>query len=39
MLVRIYIRVKIKVIAAIVRLGRVVRITLMATRRYPIGLV
>ena len=39
MLVRIYIRVKIKVIVVIVRLGRAVRITLIATRKCPIGLV
>jgi len=39
MLVRIYIRVKIKVIAVIVRLGRAVRITLIAARRYPVGLI
>ena len=39
MLVRIYMRVKIEVIAAMVRLGRVVRITLIVTRRCPVGLV
>ena len=39
MLVRIYIRVKIKVIAAIVRLGRAARMTLIATRRCPVGLI
>jgi hypothetical protein len=39
MLVRIYIRVKIKVIAVMVRLGRVVKTTLIVTRRCPIGLV
>jgi hypothetical protein len=32
-------RVKIKVIAVMVRLGRVVRTTLIVARRYPIGLV
>ena len=32
-------RVKIEAIAVIVRLGRVARTTLIATRRYPIGLV
>jgi len=32
-------RVKIKVIAAMVRLGRAARTTLMVTRRCPIGLV
>jgi len=39
MLVRIYIRVKIKAIAVIVRLGKAARTTLIATRRCPIGLV
>ena len=32
-------RVKIKAIAIIVRLGRITKITLIATKRYPIGLV
>ena len=32
-------QVKIKAMVAMVRLGRVVRTTLMAARRYPIGLV
>jgi hypothetical protein len=39
MLVRIYMRVKIEVIAVMVRLGRAVRTTLIVTRRCPVGLV
>ena len=32
-------QVKIKVITAIIKLGRAVRTTLIATKRYPIGLI
>ena len=39
MLMRIYMQAKIKVIVAIMRLGRAARTTLIITRRYFVGLV